>query len=829
VIDFHNSLSGQTITLTGSAYDSLILSNGTTLDGDYNNDGTPDIAISGAGSSIIEGIILIGGNIDGVALHSFNSNGIFVVAGTASSSIKNSYIGTNLAGSAAMGNGSNGIIVSGVSGVVISGNVISGNTGNGINIFTGSGSNVIQNNIIGLNTNGPTTVALGNGSAGIVLDSNSLGNNTITGNTISANTTIIPNSSGLLLGAGSNIVQGNLIGTDTLGNAGSGFGNNGDGIQITTGVSNNLIGGTGVGQGNTIADNLGAGIIISSGSGNTISGNSIHSNNGLGIDLGASSLLNLPEVDSASSNGPSTTVTGTFQFLANTNYTFEFFASTNLDNSGFGEGQRFLGSHTISKITAGSASFDITLSNGSSVGEFITATVTDSAGNTSAFSGRDPMDPRGPVTVEPSNQAPQLANVAISATIVEGELATLTGDINDPDTGDIFDLTVDWGDGSIITYNLGVDATDFSVTHTYGDDGEYDIDLFLEDFADESDQATITATVSNADPIASIDIAPAVGVRAQTLNFTGNATDVPADVPDLSLSWSIVQDTTSTVVASGTGNNIAFAGTELGSYTVSLTATDADGSSNTDIATFDINTYNIDIDALTGQVALFVGGSIGDDHIKIKEVKDDETLVQLEIKEKQFHVKIKDQVGPPTVERFIVYGGDGNDKIQISGKLKDRITAELYGGAGNDKLKGGNGDDILVGGDGKDSLDGKAGRDILIGGLGSDKVMGSHDDDILVGGFTTYDNDRVALNSIMAQWTSANDFLTRISNIQTGTQVAGGFQLNDTTVLNDAVKDDLKGKGGMDWFFANDDNDKTDVNPEDFLTEEELLFFADDV
>jgi hypothetical protein len=111
-----------------------------------------------------------------------------------------------------------------------------------------------------------------------------------------------------------NTLQANRIGTDPTGTKARA--NVGAGILLNT-ASNNLVGGTNSSTGNLIANNGGAGVAVtgSTSVANTIIGNSIHSNDKLGIDLdndgvtindlldadtGPNQLLNYPEVQAAS-------------------------------------------------------------------------------------------------------------------------------------------------------------------------------------------------------------------------------------------------------------------------------------------------------------------------------------------------------------------------------------------------------------------------------------------------------------------------------------------------------------------------------------------------
>ncbi|HEX2973816.1 MAG TPA: calcium-binding protein [Tepidisphaeraceae bacterium] len=84
-----------------------------------------------------------------------------------------------------------------------------------------------------------------------------------------------------------------------------------------------------------------------------------------------------------------------------------------------------------------------------------------------------------------------------------------------------------------------------------------------------------------------------------------------------------------------------------------------------------------------------------------------------------------------SVTKIVVYGGNGDDLIQIVGTA---IPANLLGGNGNDQMQGGNGADTLDGGNGNDQLDGGDGNDLLYGGNGCDQLAGGIGDDTLQGG-----------------------------------------------------------------------------------------------
>jgi RHS repeat-associated protein len=136
--------------------------------------------------------------------------------------------------------------------------------------------------------------------------------------------------------------------------------------------------------------------------GNAILSNSIFANDEFGIDLypvdganindlgdgdsGPNNLQNFPLLADASSDGSSTTVEGSLNSSPNTNFRLEFFANAACDPSGYGEGERYLGSSDVTTDANGDTSFSVTLSGGTSLGEFVTAAATDESGNTSEFS-----------------------------------------------------------------------------------------------------------------------------------------------------------------------------------------------------------------------------------------------------------------------------------------------------------------------------------------------------------------------------------------------------------------------------------------------------------
>ena len=371
---------------------------------------TPANVIGGTGAG--RGNVISGNEQDGVA----------VVGGSATGNLmEGNCIGTDLTGTVALGNGGQsgfenlGIRVGSLaSNNVVRRNVISGNVDGGLSIDNGAFRNTVIGNLIGTRTSG--TSGLGNGIKGLIIQSGAH-DNLVHGNVISSNL-----GAGVIIfsqGATGNIIRGNSIGTDITGAVG--LANSSGGVLISGGASDNTIGGTADAAGNTITFNSGDGVRVVSGTGDVILGNRIFSNSGLGIDLGtngvtpndtgdadtgANNLQNFPVLTSATRDA-STTIGGTLNSTANTEFRIEFFSNATCDPSGHGEGEQFLGFTMATTGGTGDVSFTVTLPATVPVGQFITATATGPNNNTSEFSQCqvvgvvDVTPPPAPVLVSP--------------------------------------------------------------------------------------------------------------------------------------------------------------------------------------------------------------------------------------------------------------------------------------------------------------------------------------------------------------------------------------------------------------------------------------------
>jgi titin len=368
----------------------------------------------GAASNTIGGTTAAARNI----ISGNMQNGVLLDASTDSNVVQGNFIGTDITGTSAVPNQQEGVLLGKTStaGPITNnliggtdagaGNVISGNIGPGVRIKDDQTSgNLVQGNFVGTDATG--SVALPNGSQGVLILQGASGNiiggtDPGAGNVISGNM-----QEGVLIkdnGTSGNVVAGNLIGTDVTGTLA--LGNGSHGVSIINTSSNNTIGGTDAGAGNVIAYNGGIGVRIGTNVrdlcvGNAIRGNAIYGNAGIGIDLGSdgvtpnhdgggatgpNELQNYPVLTSAVADSGGVTIAGTLNGAANTVYVLEFFANSALDPSGYGQGEVFLGTWTVTTDADGNASFTASFAAAVAEDQFITATATDPDNNTSEFS-----------------------------------------------------------------------------------------------------------------------------------------------------------------------------------------------------------------------------------------------------------------------------------------------------------------------------------------------------------------------------------------------------------------------------------------------------------
>lgn len=450
------------------------------------------------------------------------------------------------------------------------GNVISGNSGAGVWIEGAkSVGNRVQGNFIGTNKAG--TAALGNSGDGMAVVNGptltQVGGTATQGNVISGNGASgvhlfnqlpLPDQASAAPPA-SNFIEGNLIGTDKNGKNAK-MGNTGDGVTIGSAgkpASSNQIGPSpamaGQQQNGVIAYNSGLGVNIVAGRLDSILDTSIYSNkaNSPGIVLNqaakSNDLIPAPTLTSVVTRNGVTTIKGTVQGLNNAQLILEVF-----DQAQGGAGKPVMGgvfqaSATIQTDAKGN--FKATL-NRAFTGA-VTTTVTDTNNNTSPFS-----DVATPVVVgalPPNANNDQYAtaeNTPLTVTAAAGALA------NDTDPYGLT-LTAILGTKPAhgqLTLNPEGSFTYTPATNFFGADS---FTYFANDGFAESNPATVNLTVTevNQPPVAnpvSLTATENTPLSFPAANLLGNDLPGPPDESGQTLAV--------TAVGAATGGTVALSG-----------------------------------------------------------------------------------------------------------------------------------------------------------------------------------------------------------------------------------------------------------------------------
>ncbi|MDQ2783778.1 MAG: hypothetical protein M3Y58_02110 [Chloroflexota bacterium] len=352
-----------------------------------------------AARNVVSGNRTIGVTIDGSGDASGNA--------ATSNTIQGNFIGTDVSGTAAIPNNA-GISITSANNNTVGGtaagatNLISGNTNSGVVIegfsdhdssCATAASNAIQGNLIGTNAAG--TAALGN-ATGIAINGGSA--TTVGGATATARNVIAGfSNTGVLVSsynptvcghdATGNLVQGNFIGTDSSGvnNLNNG---QGSGVGFDTADNNSV-------AGNTIAYTY-RGVLVATAFGDSVLGNAIFTIAFRAIDLqgGTGNNNQATPALTGETSAPShqITVTGSLSNNGVAPYRIEFFSTPNA----LPEGKVFLG-FTMSNGGPFSATIPA-----APAGQYITATATDTRGDTSPFSNPVIVTAGPPTNVTPN-------------------------------------------------------------------------------------------------------------------------------------------------------------------------------------------------------------------------------------------------------------------------------------------------------------------------------------------------------------------------------------------------------------------------------------------
>lgn len=192
------------------------------------------------------------------------------------------------------------------------------------------------------------------------------------------------------------------------------------------------------------------------------------------------------------------------------------------------------------------------------------------------------------------NVAPSVT--ANGDTIDENSEATVSGTITDPGILDMLTLTISWGDGSASeTFNYPAGTTVFSESHTYVDDGEYDVSLTITDDDGDDGVGAAVVTVNN--------VGPSLTATGDEIDENSNAivsgtiADVgPLDTFALVIEWGDGASDTFNYPAGATEFSASHfylddkpTGTASDDYPINLTLTDDDGGEDTQTTTVTVN------------------------------------------------------------------------------------------------------------------------------------------------------------------------------------------------------------------------------------------------
>jgi parallel beta-helix repeat protein len=271
-------LAGQTA--AGNAHDGILCERGsdnaTIVGNTIGGNGGYGVLLSSPGGWVqgnvigldLAGTAVIGNGQDGLACTAdgnavivtnviSGNNGSGVRLQSPGSRVHGNIIGLDVTGGRPAANAQSGIACgTGSDGTIVTNNTISGNAAFGIELQSPHGW--LQDNIVGLDVTG--SMAVGNGLSGIrcAVDGE---NTSIVANTVSGNAGF-----GVLLASRNSRVQGSIVGLDAAGKRA--MGNMQDGILCDSGSSSAVL------SGNTIRGNLQAGVVVRS-AGSQVFGNTI--------------------------------------------------------------------------------------------------------------------------------------------------------------------------------------------------------------------------------------------------------------------------------------------------------------------------------------------------------------------------------------------------------------------------------------------------------------------------------------------------------------------------------------------------------------------------
>jgi hypothetical protein len=381
---------------------------------------------------------------------------------------------------------------------------------------------------------------------------------------------------------------------------------------------------------------------------------------------------------------------------------------------------------------------------------------------------------------------------AINATALVG---------TDPNPSDKNDLT--WSVKNVATNEILATGTVTAFAFTPMVPGEYLVTLTITN-ADVATQSSTSQslTVTNVAPKDLAISGPLSSLMGVKVGFAGTYAD-PGANDTHTVGWS-VSNSAGRVVASSTASPFSFTPTLAGTYTVKFTAADNRGGTTSVTRVLNVLSAGYKPDATTpGKTALYIFGTTGNDTITVAPANTTGGLFVT------VNGKLQGTFAPNG--RIIVDAMGSNDSVTFVSRTINRTVVQvgqsaiLMGGDGNDKLNvsGSKAANVLSGGAGNDVLTGGAGRDLLFGGFGTDTLTGAAGDDLEVGGRTAFDANMAGMAALLSEWNrTSHTYAQRLAAIRNGGGLNGSYRLNAANVVDDGLADVMIGNQGIDAFFA---------------------------
>jgi uncharacterized delta-60 repeat protein len=343
-----------------------------------------------------------------------------------------------------------------------------------------------------------------------------------------------------------------------------------------------------------------------------------------------------------------------------------------------------------------------------------------------------------------------------------------------------------------------------SFSFTPNDNGSYVVTLTVTAADGGLGSDTKSIGVTNVNPTATINGAPASSPAGTPINLTSTVTDPAGAADPLTYAWSVTRNGVA-YGTPGTSANYSFTPADAATYVVTLTVSDGDGGSDTKTKTINVTPAVATVSATLSGGILTLTGNGGANTISVSFNGAGNYQVVID-------GIINQAFTFGAVNNIVIQAGTGNDIITVANGVA--IATEIHGGDGNDLVSGGSGndmifgeagtnilagnsgDDVVVGGAGIDIISGGNGRDVLIGGFGTDIITGDNGDDILIAGATAHDTSPAGLAAIRSIWTGGGSYSTRVTTLH-------GNLLKASNLFNDTSIDLLSGNNGQDWIIAN--------------------------